>query len=97
MKMQIDERVQLRPATMDDLSAVVAMLNAWGNHYLGHNEFSEDELRGEWEYPLFSLAESSRLAYTPDGQVVGYAEVWDTSTIPAAIWEIGRASCRERV
>ncbi len=64
---------RVRPATMDDLDAVLALVVAHDIAEFGHPDFSLENLRGEWEE--LDLAEDSFLAVAPDGQVVGYATV----------------------
>jgi GNAT superfamily N-acetyltransferase len=79
------ERFLVRPATMDDLQAVVKLINAWSLHYTGVEETDEDELRSEWDYPPFDLATSSRMVLTPEGQLVGYADIWDNASVPVNV------------
>ena len=64
---------RVRPATMDDLEAVLALVEAHDIAEFGHPDISLENLRDEWED--LDLPEDSFLAIAPDGQVVGYATV----------------------
>ncbi len=64
---------RVRPATMDDLETVLALIEAHDIAEFGHPDISLENLRGEWED--LDLPEDSFLALGPDGQVVGYATV----------------------
>jgi mycothiol synthase len=62
---------------MDDLSAATAVMNAWSQDRLGVSKFTQDETCREWTIPGFNLQTDTRLVFAPDGQPVGYEEVWD--------------------
>lgn len=68
---------KIRPARREDLDAVVATINAALRANIGVNFFSTNELGREWNMPGFDLANDSRLVTAPDGQVVGYYDVFD--------------------
>ena len=63
-----------RPATMDDSAAVAALIEAsdWAEY--GEPDYSEEELRTEWGDE--DLPHDTHLVFTPDGQVVGYGNVY---------------------
>ena len=58
----------LRPPTLADVPATVAMLNANSLALVGTPSFNEDELATDWQEPGFSLATDSRVVTAPDGQ-----------------------------
>lgn len=64
----------LRPSTLEDLPAIVAMLNACWLETLGTPSFSEEVMRMNWQRPGFDFTQDVRLA-VDDGQVVGYCGV----------------------
>ncbi|MFP4320836.1 MAG: GNAT family N-acetyltransferase [Anaerolineales bacterium] len=80
----------LRPTTWDDLAAVVDMLNAWSQDRYNQDRFTPELIRMEWETPNWSPETHSRVIVTPDGDLVGYAEVWDTADPPVNVWTWAR-------
>lgn len=64
----------LRPPTLDDVPAAVAMLNACWQDTVGTPSFSEDMLRINWAEPSFDYTRDVCLAVDSD-QVVGYCVV----------------------
>ncbi|MCB8967865.1 MAG: GNAT family N-acetyltransferase [Ardenticatenaceae bacterium] len=79
-----------RPTTMDDLEAAVSLLNTCAIHITGAPNTNLADLRSEWEDPTFDLQASSQVVFSPEGQLVGYIEVWDTAPIPVTPWVWGR-------
>lgn len=80
----------VRPATLDDLKAAVALFNACSMNQIGTTEYELEDLRAEWQEPNFSFENSTRVIHAPDGQLVGYIEVWDTANPPVHPWVWGR-------
>lgn len=80
----------MRPATMADLETAVTLINICAQVQIGADEINKDELRTEWQTPQFSLADSTRMVFAPNGTLVGYVEVWDVSNPPVQIWAWGR-------
>lgn len=68
----------LRGPTHDDLEAITDLLNLTSMALIGKREFTIEALRHEWETPDFNPAEDIRLLYTPNGQLIAYAEAWDS-------------------
>ena len=66
-----------RPARMDDLEATVRMFNADARQQIGVEKFTVQNTGGEWRTPGFNLETDTQVVLTPDGQLVGYYEVWD--------------------
>ena len=79
-----------RPATWDDLEGVTDLLNAWSKHYLGFDEFTAKDQKREWETPKFIIQESTQVAVSPEGKVVGYYEIWDLNDPPVRVNLWGR-------
>jgi len=65
-----------RPATMDDLKAVVALRNLCTIEQVGAPLIEEAELQTEWQAAPFDLARDSRLVLTPRSEVVACAALW---------------------
>ena len=71
MIMKLDNNFVVRPATLDDVEASVAMFNAVSQRMIGTDEFSVDEYRSEWQIPGLNLETDTRFVIAPDGQVIG--------------------------
>lgn len=67
--------IAIRPATMDDLRAVVELVNACSVAEGGPPDETPEVLRSDWETPGFDLATDSWAAVAPDGRIVGYEQV----------------------
>src|SRR3990172_3202834 len=67
----------MRPATMDDLEASVALFNAGSRALIGVDEFTVERYRHEWQSPGLNLETDVQVVIAPDGQIVGVMEVWD--------------------
>ncbi|MFL7838845.1 MAG: GNAT family N-acetyltransferase [Candidatus Promineifilaceae bacterium] len=76
----------LRPTTMEDLDAVVALINKGGVDQTGHPLTDAVEVKADWVLPSFDLEISTRVAETAEGQLIGYIEVWDIDAIPVLNW-----------
>ena len=77
MNTRLPQGYQSRPATMDDLEPTVKMLNEWSKKMLGVESFEESFIGSEWSTPGFELERDTRLVLAPNGEIVGYNEVWD--------------------
>ncbi len=86
----LEKGFSMRPATMDDVKDAVTFFNICARHLTGAEEATEELIAGEWNNPKFNLTRSTRLVFTPDKQLVGYVEVWDTSPVPVTPWVWGR-------
>ena len=75
-----------RGATMDDLETAANLINTYSRHYLGDDEAPLEVFRNEWLSPGFNPANDIRLVFTPEGQAVGYVEVWDSANPPVHPW-----------
>ena len=64
----------VRPPSMDDLDAVVALLNACAQADIGENHPSVLMLRRFWTDERFNLATDAWLVTTRDGRIAGYGE-----------------------
>lgn len=71
-----------RPVTLDDLDNFLALLHRWETEHMGGPVTVAQSIRTEWELPEFRLDLSTQAVFTPDGTMVAYGEVWDTSDLP---------------
>jgi len=75
--MQVEAQVELkeefivRPAEMDDAEMVTNLLNVCSQAIYGVNDHDVDETRLEWASPDWSLADSTRVVFAPNGDLVG--------------------------
>lgn len=69
----------MRPAKMDDVEAATGLLNATMQALAGRDECTVEELALEWETPGFSPEEFARLVISPDGEIVGFIDFFDTN------------------
>ena len=76
----------LRAATMDDLDAVVDLINNAGLDQEGRLLVNAQDIANDWNMPSFKLDHATRVAELPDGRIVGYIEVWDTDPLPVQNW-----------
>jgi ribosomal protein S18 acetylase RimI-like enzyme len=66
-----------RPATLDDVDDAVALVNACSMELIGRPEFDAQQFRNDWQSPSMKPETDLRVVLTPDGEMVGYAGVWD--------------------
>jgi mycothiol synthase len=86
MKEKILNGYITRAATMDDIETAVNLMNTYSQHYLGTDEAPLEVIRNEWVSPGFIVERDTRLVFLPDGQAIGYVEVWDTDNPPVHPW-----------
>src|SRR5215207_8297518 len=65
----------IRPATLDDLHAVVALVNACSIAEGGRPDETPQNLLADWNTPGFALATNAWTATAPDGTIIGYEQV----------------------
>jgi mycothiol synthase len=73
---------RLRPAQMDDLDAVVTLINNSGLDQEGRELVNAQDIAGDWNMPSFKLDSATRVAELSDGRIIGYVEIWDTDAVP---------------
>ncbi len=67
----------LRPPTMADIPAAVALMNAVSLAEQGASQEDAAQLAHEWTTPDFDLATDARFALDAAGRPIAYVEVWD--------------------
>jgi len=75
-----------RPATMDDLENTVNLINFFTNHYFRRDQTSIPNLRRDWGTPGFKLESDTCLVVNPQGDLVGYQEIWAINHPPVHPW-----------
>lgn len=71
----------VRPCTMDDVEAVVALMNACSMKVIGQEDETVEEIRTSWLRPNFDQAVNQRVVLSPDNRLAGWAEVWDGEVV----------------
>jgi GNAT superfamily N-acetyltransferase len=71
----------VRPCTMEDVEAVVALMNACAIKTIGHKDETVEDIRADWQRPDFDQSSSQRVVLSPDNQIVGWAEVNDAEVV----------------
>ena len=65
-----------RPATTDDVEAVVDLHNICSVELTGKPRTDVARMAARWQQPGFDLETDSQAILSQEGQIVGYAEVW---------------------
>jgi mycothiol synthase len=87
MTAEFVESLSLRGPTLDDIPAVVALMNTVSQAEEGVTLTDEDLVRREWKYPGWVPERDARFAFAPDGTLVGYIEVWQQlATVKIHTW-----------
>lgn len=79
-----------RPALLDDAEMVSEMLNVASLHAIGEADEDADLIKSAWQSVGFEPAQDTRLVFAPNGQLVGYIEVWGTVHPPVHPFLWGR-------
>ncbi len=74
----LPEHFTNRPATMDDVEAVVDLLNACSIEQIGKPRTEVNEIRCDWQAPTFNLETDTLVVVAPGGKLVGHAALWDS-------------------
>lgn len=78
--------VSLRAPTLDDVAAVVAVINRASRERRGRDEVDAAEVQGWWtQPPPFALAADAVVAER-DGAIVGYGDVGDQANDGSVFW-----------
>lgn len=85
----------VRGATLKDVEPALMLYNRWSQSVIHENEITDMEaVRNEWVSPGFDPAYDIHLVFAPDGEMVGYIEVWTTAKPPIHPWIWGRVDPR---
>jgi GNAT superfamily N-acetyltransferase len=66
----LKEGFTVRPPRMEDLESVVEMLNISSMDLIGVEDFSDNEIRLDWQTPGFSLEDDTRAVFNAEGELV---------------------------
>jgi mycothiol synthase len=88
---ELPEGFTARGANLDDVEPALVLFNRWSRSVIRRNEIIvAGAIRNEWVSPGFDPAEDIRLVFAPNGQMVGYTEVWTTAKPLVHPWMWGR-------
>jgi GNAT superfamily N-acetyltransferase len=91
LQVSLPEGFTVRGARLEDIEPALKLINAWSQSVIQEDEITDAEaIRNEWVSPGFDPAKDIRLVFAPDGEMVGYIEVWTTSKPPVHPWIWGR-------
>ena len=75
-----------RPATLEDTACVAELWNDRFEATRGTRPSTADRVAGTWKHPKFSLLTDSRLIFSADDSLVGYAHVRDVKDPPVDVF-----------
>jgi mycothiol synthase len=76
----LPEGFTTRGATLNDIEEAMRRFNRWSGATIGRDEFMDtDSIRAEWQASGANPAEDVRLVFAPNGELVGYIEVWNNA------------------
>jgi mycothiol synthase len=79
-----------RPAKMEDIAKAKDLFNVCSMETIGSASFTGEEIRNEWGTPGINPETDFRVVFSPEGDLVGYIEVWAISELPIHPWVWGR-------
>jgi mycothiol synthase len=90
-KVSLPEGFTVRGARLEDVEPALVLFNRWARSVIHEDEITDaDAIRTEWKSPGFDPMEDIRLVFSPNGEMVGYIEVWTTQKPSVHPWMWGR-------
>jgi mycothiol synthase len=84
---QLPEGFTVRGARLEDVEPALKLFNCWSQAVIQQDEITDpQDVRKEWLSPGFDPAQDIRLVFAPNGEMVGYIEVWTTAKPPVHPW-----------
>lgn len=81
----LPEGYKMRPPTMDDLEATVALMNRLTLALYGTEDESIDEMRLDWQRPDIPLTQTRRIVENATGEIIGYISANDALDPPVTV------------
>ena len=95
LEVSLPDGFTARGAILNDVNTALMLFNRWSHSVIHEDEITDAvAIRTEWVSPGFALLEDIRLVFAPDGEMVGYVEVWTTAKPPVHPWIWGRVDPR---
>lgn len=77
MDIQLPAGLTGRPATIDDLDGVVALMQAHDVFEIGEPDTLREDVLSEWQRTRFDLATDAMVVENAPGEIIGYVEAWE--------------------
>jgi mycothiol synthase len=91
LKFSLPDGFTVRGAKLEDVEPALVLFNRWARSVIREDEITDaDAIRTEWKSPGFDPMEDIRLVFAPNGEMVGYIEVWTTQKPSVHPWMWGR-------
>ena len=71
-----------RAPKMEDVEATVELLNTCSINMIGKPEYTVKEMENDWQTPGYNMETDHRAVFSPEGQLIGYLQLWVVSDIP---------------
>ena len=75
--LSLSDNFDIRPATLDDVEAVVDLVNVCSIEQTGKPRTEAHEIRNDWSAPTFNMETDTLVVLAPDGSLVGRTALWD--------------------
>lgn len=76
------DEYEFRPASIDDVRAATKLANICSLYHIGVKEARVETTQKDWTSPGFDLERSTHVVLTPQGDLIGLLEIWDTQETP---------------
>lgn len=86
MTYQLPVGYTTRPATTEDAERVAILWNKRSGATRGECPSTAERVLINWNHPRFALSTDSRLVFTPDGELIGYAHIRDIKNPPVDVF-----------
>ena len=87
----LPEGFTTRGAVLEDVETALKLFNRWSQSVIHEDELVDVvAVRTEWVSPGFDPTEDIHLVFAPNGEMVGYIEVWTTVKPSVHPWMWGR-------
>ena len=91
LEVSLPEGFTVRGARLEDVEPALKLYNSWSQSVIQEDEITDAQaIRNEWVSPGFDPNEDICLVFAPNGEMVGYIEVWTTAKPPVHPWIWGR-------
>jgi mycothiol synthase len=77
MVAKIDDNLTVRAATLDDVDAVVNLINAVAIKETGMAATTREDQLIEWGLPQFNLETDTQMVLASNGELAGFVQIWD--------------------
>lgn len=88
--LELPEGYTSRPPVMDDIPAVVELINQCSEEMIGAADTTVEGMQNNWSSPGLNPETDLRVVFSPAGETAGYLELWATRDIPVYPFAWGR-------